>query len=152
MHFIWYHNARHRVVYTIYLINYVLQWRHNERNGVSNRRRLDCLLNGFCGRRTMKTSKPRVTGLYEGNPPVTGGFRHKGPVTRKMFPFDDVIMMVTVLLCFILLGSQYKTIGVTFSPILVRVASVALGSIESDSVKCILKNSDLEYNDLVIVK
>ena len=27
-----------------------------------------------------------------GNPPVTGGFPCKGPVTRKMFPFDDVIM------------------------------------------------------------
>ena len=27
-----------------------------------------------------------------GEPPVTGGFRHKVPVTRKMFPFYDVIM------------------------------------------------------------
>ena len=27
-----------------------------------------------------------------GNSPVTGEFSHKGPVTRKMFPFDDVIM------------------------------------------------------------
>ena len=33
-----------------------------------------------------ETSKPRVTGLRAGN------FPHKGPVTRKMFPFDDVIM------------------------------------------------------------
>ena len=32
-----------------------------------------------------KTSKLRVTGLCEGNPPVTGGFPHKGPVTRKCF-------------------------------------------------------------------
>ena len=39
-----------------------------------------------------KTSKLLVTGLYEGNPPVTGEFPHKGPVTPKMFPFDDVIM------------------------------------------------------------
>ena len=28
----------------------------------------------------------------EWNPLVTGGFPHKGPVTRKMFPFDDVFM------------------------------------------------------------
>ena len=40
-----------------------------------------------------KMSKPRVIGLCEGNPPVTGGFPFlKGPVTRKMFPFNDVIM------------------------------------------------------------
>ena len=38
------------------------------------------------------TSKLRVTDLCEGNPPMTGGFRHKRPVTRKMFPFDDVIL------------------------------------------------------------
>ena len=25
---------------------------------------------------------------------VTGGFPHKGPITQKMFPFDDVIMCV----------------------------------------------------------
>ena len=36
--------------------------------------------------------KLRVTGLCEGNSPMTGEFPHKGPVTRKMFPFDDVIM------------------------------------------------------------
>ena len=34
--------------------------------------------------------KLRLTGLCEWNPPVTGGFPHKGPVTQKMF--DDVIM------------------------------------------------------------
>ena len=39
-----------------------------------------------------KTSNLRVTGPCKGNPPVTGGSPHKGPVTREMFPFDDVIM------------------------------------------------------------
>ena len=38
-------------------------------------------------------SKVRVTGLCAGNSPVTGEFpAHKWPVTREMFPFDDVIM------------------------------------------------------------
>ena len=46
----------------------------NKRDGVSNHRRLDCLLNCFMGRRSKKTSKLRVTGLCGGNPPVTGGF------------------------------------------------------------------------------
>ena len=71
-----------------------LQWRHNERDSVSNHRRLDCLLNRLFRRKIKKTSKRRVTGLCEGNPPVTGEFPHKGPVTRKMFPFDDVIVFI----------------------------------------------------------
>ena len=40
----------------------------------------------------IKTPKLRVTGLCEGNSPVTGEFLAKRPVTRKMFPFDDAIM------------------------------------------------------------
>ena len=48
--------------------------RHNERDGVSNHRRLDCLFNHLFRRRSKKISKPRVPGLCEGNPPVTGGF------------------------------------------------------------------------------
>ena len=56
-----------------------LHWRHN-------------LLNRLLGRRSEKTSKLRVTGLCVGNSPGPVNFPHKGPVTRKMFPFDDVIM------------------------------------------------------------
>ena len=51
-----------------------LQRRHYERGSVSNHRRLDCLLNRLCKRKSKKTSKLRVTGLCEGNPPVNGGF------------------------------------------------------------------------------
>ena len=51
-----------------------LQWRHNERDGVSNHQRLDCLFNRLFRRRSKKTSKLHTTGLCEGNPPVTGGF------------------------------------------------------------------------------
>ena len=51
-----------------------LQWRHNERGGVSNHQPHDCLLNGLFGRRSKKTSKLRVTGLCAGNSPVTGEF------------------------------------------------------------------------------
>ena len=68
------------------------QWRNNERDGVSNHQPHDCLLNRLFRHRSKKTSKPRVTGLCGGihRPPVNSP--HKGPVTRKMFPFDDVIM------------------------------------------------------------
>ena len=38
----------------------------------------------------MKTLKLRVTGLYEVDSPVTVEFPHKGPVTRKKFPFHEV--------------------------------------------------------------
>ena len=69
-----------------------LQWRHNEHGGVSNHQPLDCLLNRLFSHRPRETSKLRVTGLCEGNSPVTGEFPHKGPVTRKMFPFDGVIV------------------------------------------------------------
>ena len=49
-------------------------WRHNGSDGVPNHRRLDCLPNRLYRRRSKKTPKLRVTGLCEGNPPVTGGF------------------------------------------------------------------------------
>ena len=52
----------------------VTQWHHNGRDGVSSNRRLDCLLNRLFRRRSNKTSKLRVTGLCEGNSPVTGEF------------------------------------------------------------------------------
>ena len=51
-----------------------LQWRQNEHHGVSNHRLLDCLVKRLFRRRSKKTSKICVTGLWEGNPPVTGGF------------------------------------------------------------------------------
>ena len=38
------------------------------------------------------TPKLRVTGLCAGNSPGAVNSPHKGPVTRKMFPFDDVIV------------------------------------------------------------
>ena len=43
-----------------------------------------------------KTSKLRVTGLCVGNSPGEVTSPHKGPVTRKMFPFDDVIMTLSI--------------------------------------------------------
>ena len=51
-----------------------LQWRHNELDGISNHLPLNCVLNRLFRRRSKKTSKFRVTGLCEWNPPVTVGF------------------------------------------------------------------------------
>ena len=69
-----------------------LLWRHNGHNSVSNHQPYDCLLRRLFRRRSKQTSKLRVTGLCAGNSPGPVNFPHKWPVTRKMFPFDDVIM------------------------------------------------------------
>ena len=58
----------------IFNARFALQWHHNERDGVSNHQRRNCLLNRLFGRRSKKTSKLRVTGLCEGNSPETGEF------------------------------------------------------------------------------
>ena len=69
-----------------------LRWRHNNHAGVSNHQPHGCLLNRLFRRKSKKTSKLRVTGLCAGISPGPVNSPHKGPVTRKMFPFDDVIM------------------------------------------------------------
>ena len=65
--------TRHFLV-TLVRMETSLQWRYDERDGVSNHRRLDCLLDRLFRRKSKKTSKRRVTGLYEGNSPVTSEF------------------------------------------------------------------------------
>ena len=66
-----------------------LMWLYNERDGASNRWRLDCLLNRLSRHRSKKTSKLRVTDISAS--PMDSP--RKEPVTWKMFSFDDVIMI-----------------------------------------------------------
>ena len=63
-----------RVSITPWLITGVLQWRQSERDGVSNHQPHDCLLNRLLRHISKKISKVLVTGLCEGNSPVTGEF------------------------------------------------------------------------------
>ena len=74
---------QNRVIISLYILYYhfvssatktTLQWRHNERDGVSNHQPHDCLLKGLFRGRSNKTSKFRVTGLCARNSPVTGEF------------------------------------------------------------------------------
>ena len=51
----------------------------------------------FFRRRSSKPSKLRVTGLCEGNPPVTGGFPSLRASNAEMFLFGDVIMISWVI-------------------------------------------------------
>ena len=60
---------------------------------VSNHHPHDCLLKRLFMRRSKKTSKLRVTGLCAGIHRSPVNSLHKGPVTRKIFPFDEVIMI-----------------------------------------------------------
>ena len=66
-----------------------LQWRYNERAGVSNHHPHDCLLNRLFRSKSKKTAKLRVTSLL-----VTGEF----PAQRaELFPFDDITMQKTII-------------------------------------------------------
>ena len=73
--------------------NLSLQWRHNDHDGVSNHQPHGRLFTQpFIQTQIEANIKaPRqwpLCGEFTG----TAEFPHKGPVTRKMFPFDDVIM------------------------------------------------------------
>ena len=65
-----------------------LLWRHNERDSVSNHQPHDCLPNPDQRKHKSSASLAFLRGIHRW--PVNSP--HKGPVTRKMFPFDDVII------------------------------------------------------------
>ena len=75
-----------------------LQWRHNGHDGVSNHQPSVCLLRVFIRADQRKhqssASLAFVWGIRRG--PVNSP--HKWPVRRKMFPFDDIIMKLALLL------------------------------------------------------
>ena len=68
-----------------------LQWRHNERDGVSNHLR-PTISSGADQNKQSSASLAFVGKIHRC--PVNSP--HKGPVTWKMFPFDDVIMFLGV--------------------------------------------------------
>ena len=74
------------------ILSVTLEWRHNECGGVWNHRPLNGLFNRFFRRRSVKASKFRVTGFCVGNSPVNSP--NKSSVTLKMFPLDDVVMIL----------------------------------------------------------
>ena len=75
------------------------QWCHNERDDISNHLHFDCLLKNLFRHRSKKTSKLRVIGLCEGIHQWPVDSPRKGPVTQKMFPFDDIIMKLLFVIC-----------------------------------------------------
>ena len=63
----WIIKIKYRRLYNESYSIVALLWRYNERDVVTNHRRLDRLLNRLFVQRSQKTSKLRVTGLCEGN-------------------------------------------------------------------------------------
>ena len=131
--FIWNNLRCHILVISLYMSYLPLHWRHKDRDGVSNHQPHDCLLNLLFRRRSKKTSKLRVTGLCVGNSPGPVNSPHKGPVTRKIFPFDVFIMLnpLLTLRCFshqskvtlLMAWHIYALSGVHFDVSLFRIYS-----------------------------
>ena len=84
----------HWLGYVIRLYKTKLQWRHNERDASQITDVLIACPTVCSGAKQRKhqssTSLAFVRGIHRW--PVDSP--HKGPVTRKMFPFDDVIMVM----------------------------------------------------------
>ena len=70
----------------------LLQWRHNEHDGISTHRRLHCLLNCLFRCRSKKYQSSMSLASVRGIQRWPVNSSHKRPVTRKMFSFDDIIM------------------------------------------------------------
>ena len=86
------HAKTKRIILGIQCAIRPLRWRHNDHSGVSNHQPHGCLLNRLFRCKSKKhqssASLAFVREIHRG--PVN--FPHKWPVTRKMFPFDNVIM------------------------------------------------------------
>ena len=72
-------------IYYQYKYQNIIQWRHNEHDGVSIHQHHECLLSRLFRRRSKKTSKLRITGLCVGNSPVTGEFPAQRASYAEMF-------------------------------------------------------------------
>ena len=102
----------------------------NEHDDVSNHQPYDCLHYRLFRCKSKKTPKLSVIGLCERNSPVIGEFPHKGPVTRQMFPFDDVIMVLS----FLILGT-ITGISNTMAQFMGFVTPEFVGVMTGDSVR-----------------
>ena len=74
-----------------------LQWHHNECDDISNHWHLDSLLNHLFRHRSKKTSSSTPLAFVRGIHRWPVNSPNKGPVMQKMFPFDDIIILSSVL-------------------------------------------------------
>ena len=88
----------------------IIQWRHNGRDDDSNHQPHEYLLKRLLRHRSEKTSKLLVTGLVKGIHRWPVNSPHKGPVTPKMFSFDDVSWCVLTHHCANIAQSGHSSI------------------------------------------
>ena len=120
--------------------NLALQWRQNGRHGVWNHQFRHYLFNRLFSPRSNENqssaSPAFIWGIYRW--PVNSPY--KGPVTRKMFPFDDVIMSTLWLLIPWQLQQQwYHSRGVngSVSSMWSDISYVVLSVLQNDLIcKC----------------
>ena len=83
-----------------------LQWRHNWHDGVLAHQPHDCLPTVYSRANQRKHQSSASLAIVWGIHRWPVNSRHKGPVTRKMFSFDDVIMPSLLCIYIFLIGSR----------------------------------------------
>ena len=81
--------------------SYPLRCYHNEHGGISHHQLFHCLLNHSCTDQSIRNESSRSLAFVRGIHPWPVDSSQKGPVTPKMFSFDDIIMIhENTYLCF----------------------------------------------------
>ena len=101
-------------VWTFYLSNVTpvpLQWHHDEHYGISDRWHLACLLNCLLRRRSKKTPKICVTGIWEGNSLMTDEFPTQNVSIRLRHHMCKILCWFhhSLTKYFILIYMEFKT-------------------------------------------
>ena len=73
-------------------LGHTLQWRHKGRDGASNHQPHDCFSTVYSGADQRKYQSSASLAFVRGIHRWPVNSPHKWPVTREMFPFDDVII------------------------------------------------------------
>ena len=131
----------------------------DERHVVWNHRSLQCLFNSLRGPTSKKHQSPHYLPFVRGIHRWPVNSLHKGPVTRKMFPADDVIMNkitmegITMITVFLLHYEQIH-IYIYISPIsrgFIYDASGHLFILPQSGFKRLLSKSNNKCKDLCSV-
>ena len=92
-----------------------LQWRHNERDGVSNHRHLDCLFNCVFRRRSKKTSKlpgkcfHLMTSSRSGSWDVKQTFKHRAIICWRKSHRLCTFYLLAIQLCLFSVAGAFFT-------------------------------------------
>ena len=125
-----------------------LQWRHNERDGVSNHQHLDCLLKRLFRRRSKKTSKPRVTGLCARNSYVRNVRTSHAKITQIVpVSFDPKIHtdQHNDTTCIMVISALHKDTGFTRTYVICLSGSARKCVIGEHVLKCFANVGPMAY-------